>query len=225
MVDEEDDLTPLQKRILEALRNGPLKFTQLKKAVECPNNDKLSGELKVLRSQGLMIREVDGGPPVRVFYRLPSTEESKTGNIPDRVPRQAEALEKSQSDLANLIKDIDKQIQIIKGFIDRYGVHVFDTFYDSNKSEWRQLFEKPANTLWRNVELLDVFQINIDGKKLGKHAEYRDLLSLAKKIVQGDIWEGIYAGPKLFRDKRFEVKWESLKRKFSISYGLKPENT
>lgn len=56
--------------ILNVLQAGPLRFSELSAAAQGPGDKVLSARLKELESGGLLVREVDPGPPVRVSYAL-----------------------------------------------------------------------------------------------------------------------------------------------------------
>lgn len=77
LVEANEEFSFSEKRILEALAEGPLQFTKLKEKVKAPNNDKLNKDLLSLREKNRVVREVDDGPPVRTFYRLKSKEQAR----------------------------------------------------------------------------------------------------------------------------------------------------
>ncbi|MFR9673036.1 winged helix-turn-helix transcriptional regulator [Streptomyces sp. TR06-5] len=56
--------------IIAALMNGPGHFAELRRAVPGISERMLSDRLTELASLGLVVREVDSGPPLRVSYRL-----------------------------------------------------------------------------------------------------------------------------------------------------------
>jgi DNA-binding HxlR family transcriptional regulator len=56
--------------LLAALMNGPGHFAELKRAVPGISERMLSDRLTELVHEGLVTREVQGGPPLRVNYRL-----------------------------------------------------------------------------------------------------------------------------------------------------------
>ena len=67
--------TPLGKRwtgmLLGVLNNGgPAYFSELRRAVPGISERMLSDRLTELTEAGLVVREVDPGPPLRVSYRL-----------------------------------------------------------------------------------------------------------------------------------------------------------
>ena len=61
---------PWNALILNVLQPGPLRFTELAAAAQGPGDKVLSTRLKELERCGLIDREVDPGPPVRVSYQL-----------------------------------------------------------------------------------------------------------------------------------------------------------
>jgi len=56
--------------ILNVLQDGPLRFSEIRERAQGPGDKILSGRLRDLEARGLVIREVEGGPPVRVTYEL-----------------------------------------------------------------------------------------------------------------------------------------------------------
>ena len=61
---------PWNALILNVLQPGPLRFTELAAAAQGPGDKVLSARLKELERCGLVDRQVDPGPPVRVSYQL-----------------------------------------------------------------------------------------------------------------------------------------------------------
>jgi DNA-binding HxlR family transcriptional regulator len=61
---------PWNALILNVLQRGPLRFSELATAAAGPTDKVLSARLKELETCGLIKREVDPGPPVRVTYEL-----------------------------------------------------------------------------------------------------------------------------------------------------------
>jgi DNA-binding HxlR family transcriptional regulator len=61
---------PWNALILNVLRAGPLRFTELREQAHGPGDKVLSSRLKDLEARGLLVREVDPGPPVKVSYTL-----------------------------------------------------------------------------------------------------------------------------------------------------------
>jgi DNA-binding HxlR family transcriptional regulator len=56
--------------ILNVLQGGPLRFSEIREGAQGPGDKVLSGRLKDLEARGLVIRQVEPGPPVRVIYEL-----------------------------------------------------------------------------------------------------------------------------------------------------------
>jgi DNA-binding HxlR family transcriptional regulator len=56
--------------ILNVLQEGPLRFSELSERTKGPGDKVLSARLKDLEARGLLERQVDAGPPVRVSYEL-----------------------------------------------------------------------------------------------------------------------------------------------------------
>ncbi|WP_030677968.1 helix-turn-helix domain-containing protein [Streptomyces rimosus] len=56
--------------IVSVLMEGPVFFAELRRAVPGISERMLSDRLTELAAAGLVVREVDGGPPLRVSYRL-----------------------------------------------------------------------------------------------------------------------------------------------------------
>lgn len=61
---------PWTALILNVLQAGPLRFSELAAAASGPGDKVLSARLKDLETRGLISREVDGGPPIKVTYSL-----------------------------------------------------------------------------------------------------------------------------------------------------------
>ncbi len=61
---------PWNALILNVLQNGPLRFSELSDRAKGPGDKVLSARLKDLEARGLLVRQVDTGPPVRVCYEL-----------------------------------------------------------------------------------------------------------------------------------------------------------
>jgi DNA-binding HxlR family transcriptional regulator len=77
---------PWSAEILNVLQDGPLRFSEIASAAEGVGDKVLSARLKDLEARGLVTRQVEPGPPVRVAYELTSK-----GCAFDRV---AEAIER-----------------------------------------------------------------------------------------------------------------------------------
>jgi len=61
---------PWNALILNVLQEGSLRFSELSERAKGPGDKVLSSRLKELEAQGLLLRQVDAGPPVRVSYEL-----------------------------------------------------------------------------------------------------------------------------------------------------------
>ena len=61
---------PWNALILNVLQARPLRFSELSAAAQGPGDKVLSARLKDLEGNGLVVRQVDAGPPVRVTYQL-----------------------------------------------------------------------------------------------------------------------------------------------------------
>jgi len=61
---------PWNALILNVLQEGALRFSELSERAKGPGDKVLSSRLKELEVQGLLLRQVDAGPPVRVSYEL-----------------------------------------------------------------------------------------------------------------------------------------------------------
>jgi DNA-binding HxlR family transcriptional regulator len=61
---------PWNALILNLLQAGPLRFGELAAAASGPTDKILSARLKELEASGLVQRNVEPGPPVRVTYEL-----------------------------------------------------------------------------------------------------------------------------------------------------------
>ncbi len=64
---------PWNALILNVLQGGPLRFSELSERAKGPGDKVLSARLKNLEARGLLVRQVDAGPPVRVSYDLTRT--------------------------------------------------------------------------------------------------------------------------------------------------------
>lgn len=56
--------------VLAVLQDGPLRYSALAGRVTGIGDKTLCARLKELETKGLLVREVETGPPVRVAYRL-----------------------------------------------------------------------------------------------------------------------------------------------------------
>jgi len=61
---------PWAALILSVLQGGPLRFSEIGAGARAPGDKVLSARLKELEAEGLVVRRVDPGPPVRVAYGL-----------------------------------------------------------------------------------------------------------------------------------------------------------
>jgi DNA-binding HxlR family transcriptional regulator len=61
---------PWTALILNVLQARPLRFSEISAAARGPGDKVLSARLKELESNGLVVRQVHPGPPVRVTYEL-----------------------------------------------------------------------------------------------------------------------------------------------------------
>jgi DNA-binding HxlR family transcriptional regulator len=61
---------PWNALILNVLQGGPLRFSELSERARGPGDKVLSARLKDLEARGLVLRNVEPGPPVRVHYEL-----------------------------------------------------------------------------------------------------------------------------------------------------------
>jgi DNA-binding HxlR family transcriptional regulator len=61
---------PWTALILNVLQAQPLRFSELSEAAKGPGDKVLSARLKDLEARGLISREVDAGPPIKVTYSL-----------------------------------------------------------------------------------------------------------------------------------------------------------
>jgi DNA-binding HxlR family transcriptional regulator len=61
---------PWNALILNVLQPGPLRFSELSERAQGPGDKVLSARLKDLEVRGLLVRQVEPGPPVRVAYEL-----------------------------------------------------------------------------------------------------------------------------------------------------------
>jgi DNA-binding HxlR family transcriptional regulator len=61
---------PWNALILNVLQGGPLRYSELAERANGPGDKVLCARLKDLEVRGLLVRQVDAGPPVRVAYEL-----------------------------------------------------------------------------------------------------------------------------------------------------------
>jgi DNA-binding HxlR family transcriptional regulator len=72
--------------ILNVLQQGPLRFSELGERAKGPGDKVLSARLKELEARGLLVRQVDPGPPVRVSYEL-TRAGREFGNLAQAIER------------------------------------------------------------------------------------------------------------------------------------------
>src|SRR5258706_15146333 len=61
---------PWSALILNVLQPGALRFSEIRERAQGPGDKILSARLKDLERRGLIVRQVEPGPPVRVSYDL-----------------------------------------------------------------------------------------------------------------------------------------------------------
>ena|SRR5688572_10425132 len=61
---------PWNALLLNVLQSGPLRFRELADRARGPGDKVLSARLRDLEARGLVERQVEPGPPVRVAYEL-----------------------------------------------------------------------------------------------------------------------------------------------------------
>ena len=77
--------------ILNVLQPGALRFSEIRERAQGPGDKILSGRLKDLEIRGLILRHVEPGPPVRVFYEL--TESGRQfGDVAQAIERWGRGL-------------------------------------------------------------------------------------------------------------------------------------
>lgn len=79
--------------LLGVLLDGPAGFAELKRAVGGISDSVLSARLTDLAVAGLVLREVDAGPPVSVAYRLSTSGEALLPALRELASWAAENLE------------------------------------------------------------------------------------------------------------------------------------
>ncbi len=67
---------PWTGQILTLLQGGPLRFSELGERARGVGDKILSARLKELEARGIVVRRVEHGPPVRVWYALTSKGEA-----------------------------------------------------------------------------------------------------------------------------------------------------
>ncbi|MBF5041141.1 helix-turn-helix transcriptional regulator [Aggregicoccus sp. 17bor-14] len=86
---------PWNGLIVATLEEGPLRFGELAERVEGIGDRMLSSRLKELEAGGVLVREVEPGPPVRVRYRLTPAGEGFRAVL-DSISRWGEQLEQGR---------------------------------------------------------------------------------------------------------------------------------
>ena len=61
---------PWTAAIIGLLQGGPLRYSEIAERLTGVGDKTLSARLKQLEKQSILVRHVDGGPPVRVTYAL-----------------------------------------------------------------------------------------------------------------------------------------------------------
>lgn len=61
---------PWNAFLLTLLQDGPLRFSEIAARPNSPGDKVLAARLKELEARGLIRREVDPGPPIKVSYEL-----------------------------------------------------------------------------------------------------------------------------------------------------------
>jgi DNA-binding HxlR family transcriptional regulator len=61
---------PWNGLLLSLLQKGPLRFSELEQRARGVGAKTLSARLKELEARGVVVRDVEAGPPVRVSYAL-----------------------------------------------------------------------------------------------------------------------------------------------------------
>jgi len=82
---------PWTALILNVLQAGPLRFSEIAERAQGPGDKVLSARLKDLEVRGLVLREVEAGPPVRVAYEL--TDKGRAfGHVAEAIERWGKEL-------------------------------------------------------------------------------------------------------------------------------------
>ena len=77
---------PWTALILNVLQPGALRFSEIADHAQGPSDKILSARLKDLEARGLVLRNVDPGPPVRVSYEL--TDKGRAfGHVAEAIER------------------------------------------------------------------------------------------------------------------------------------------
>lgn len=94
---------PWNGLIVATLEEGPLRFGELASLIEGIGDRMLSMRLKELEASGVLVREVEPGPPVRVLYSLtPAGKGFKA--VVDSISRWGEQLEQARKGTAKVRK-------------------------------------------------------------------------------------------------------------------------
>ena len=94
---------PWNGLIVAMLEEGPLRFGELAARIEGIGDRMLSMRLKELEASGVLVREVEPGPPVRVLYSLtPAGKGFKA--VVDSISRWGEQLEQARKGTAKVRK-------------------------------------------------------------------------------------------------------------------------
>jgi DNA-binding HxlR family transcriptional regulator len=82
---------PWNGLILNVLQPGALRFSEIRERAQGPGDKILSARLKELELRGLIVRQVEPGPPVRVSYEL--TESGRQfGDVAQAIERWGRGL-------------------------------------------------------------------------------------------------------------------------------------
>jgi DNA-binding HxlR family transcriptional regulator len=82
--------------LLGWLQGGPLRYGELRERAHGVGDKILAARLKDLEARGLVVREVDAGPPVRVAYHLTPTGRA-FGHVAAAIERWGRELVKGRS--------------------------------------------------------------------------------------------------------------------------------
>lgn len=86
---------PWNALLLNVLQQGPLRFSELAAAAQGPGDKVLSARLKELESCGLLVRQVDPGPPVKVSYEL-TPQGRGFGEVANAIERWGRSLTRAE---------------------------------------------------------------------------------------------------------------------------------
>lgn len=82
---------PWTALIMNVLLPGPLRFSEVAARARGPGDKVLSARLKELEGRGLVVREVDPGPPVKVVYEL-TAQGRAFGEVAEAIERWGRTL-------------------------------------------------------------------------------------------------------------------------------------